>query len=298
VLAPAPANHQYFHGRFTISAGRAGVNADGAAMARHADSRTCLRGKMMLLSVTMQWSVLSWDHVLILLALVILVPWRGLSRVRMLLASPQLSSGERIALYGSTIAFQWLATAVIVWRSVARGLGPTALGLSPERPALGIVLGAALAAALGTLQIVSLRQTARLPIEKRGQLYHLAAKLMPRELTDGLVFVALVGTVSLCEELIYRGFVFAVFRQMGSGSAVLAIVGSSALFALGHAYQGRRGVANTFVLGLLLAGARSWSDSLLPAILAHLTVDSVAGLVGRQAAGEEGGVREARLPAP
>jgi hypothetical protein len=30
VLAPAAADHQYFHGRFTISAGRAGVNADAA----------------------------------------------------------------------------------------------------------------------------------------------------------------------------------------------------------------------------------------------------------------------------
>jgi membrane protease YdiL (CAAX protease family) len=236
----------------------------------------------------MQWSVLTWDFVLILLALVIVVPWRGLSRVRMLLASPQLSSGERIALYGSTIAFQWLATAIVLWRSIAGGLGPAALGLSPERPALGIVLGAVLVAALGALQIVSLRQTARLPLEKRGELYRIAAKLMPRELTDGLVFVALVGTVSLCEELIYRGFAFAVFRQMGGGSVALAMVGSSALFALGHAYQGRRGVANTFVLGLLLAGARSWSDSLLPPILAHVTVDAVAGLVGRRAADEEG----------
>ena len=116
---------------------------------------------------------------------------------------------------------------------------------------------------------------------------------MPQELTEALVFAALVGTVSLCEELIYRGFVFAVFREFGGGSAALAIVGSSALFALGHAYQGRRGVINTFVLGLLLAGARSWSDSLLPPILAHLAVDATAGLAGRQAARTGTGRRSA-----
>lgn len=251
---------------------------------------------MMLLSVAMQWSALPWDFVLIFLTLAIIVPWRGTVRVRMLLARSQLTPGERISLYGSTIAFQWLATAIAVWRSVAHGLGPAALGLLPEKPALGIMLGAAMAATLALLQMVSLRQLARLPLEKRGHLYHIAAKLMPRELTEWLVFVALVSTVSLCEELIYRGFVFAVFRQLGGGSAALAIVGSSALFALGHIYQGRRGAANTFVLGLLLAGARSWSDSLLPPILTHLAVDLTAGLVGSQAAGagRDGG---APLPA-
>jgi membrane protease YdiL (CAAX protease family) len=235
---------------------------------------------------------------LILLTLAVVVPWRGLVRVRWLLAIPQLSSGERIALYGSTIAFQWLAAAVIVWRSVAHGFGPAALGLLPQSQTPGFLLGAVLAAALAGLQVLSLRRLARVPVERRGHLYQIAAKLMPRELTEALVFAALVGTVSLCEELVYRGFVFAVFRQLGGGSAAAAIVGSSCLFALGHAYQGRRGVANTFVLGLLLAGARSWSESLLPPIMAHLAVDAVAGLVGRQAAGElpRGGAAQLREP--
>lgn len=242
----------------------------------------------MLLSVPMQWSALPWDFVLIFMALAIVVPWRGMVRVRMLLASPQLSLSDRISLYGATMAYQWIATAIVVWRSLARGLSPAALGLLPKNPALGITLGASIAVTLAMLQLLSLRQLARLPVEKRGHLYQIAAKLMPREMTDGLVFVALVGTVSLCEELVYRGFAFAVFRQLGGGSAALAIIGSSALFALGHIYQGRRGVANTFVLGLLLAGARSWSDSLLAPILVHLAVDLTAGLIGRQTAGEGG----------
>jgi membrane protease YdiL (CAAX protease family) len=234
----------------------------------------------------MQWSVLHWDFILIFLVLAIVVPWRGMSRVKMLLTNTSFTSSERIALYGSTIAFQWLGTAIVVWRSVARGLSTAALGLSPESPMPGLLLGLAMVAALGVLQIISLRQLVRLPIEKRGRLYQVAAKLMPQELTEVLVFAALVGTVSLCEELIYRGFVFAVLEQVGGGSVALAIVGSSALSAVGHGYQGRRGVASTFLLGLVLAGARNWSDSLLPPILAHLAVDSVAGLVGRQAAGE------------
>ena len=237
----------------------------------------------MILSMTMHWSALPWDFALIFLVLVTVVPWRGIVRVRTLLARPQLSSGERISMYGSTIAFQWLGAAIIVWRSVVHGLGPAALGLLPASRGSGIVLGVVMAATLGSVQLLSLRRLARVPVEQRGDLYQIAARLMPRELTEALVFVALVGTVSLCEELVFRGFVFAVLKELGGGSAALAIVGSSALFALGHVYQGRRGVANTFVLGLLMAGARSWSNSLLPAILMHLAVDSVAGLIGQQA---------------
>ena len=234
----------------------------------------------------MQDSALPWDFVVILLVLGIVVPWRGMVRVRALLAVPSLGSAERISLYASTIAFQWLAAGVTAWRAVARGFGPATLGLSPENPAPGLALGAAMAVVLASLQIASLRQLSRLPAEKRGHLYQISSKIMPRNLTEALAFVALVGTVSLCEELLYRGFAFAVFKQLGGGSTALAVAGSSALFAVGHLYQGRRGVASTFVLGLLLAGARSWSDSLLPSIIAHLAVDLVAGLAGPRFMGE------------
>jgi membrane protease YdiL (CAAX protease family) len=228
----------------------------------------------------------SWDLWLILLMLAVVVPWRGSVRVRELLARPQLSSAERISLYASTIAFQWLAAGITTWRAVVRGAGAAELGLSPARPVLGLAIGAVMAAMLTSLQIASLRQMSRVPAEKRGRMYEIARRLMPRNLVESLAFVALVGTVSLCEELLYRGFAFAMFQGLGAGSEASAILGSSALFALGHVYQGRRGVASTFVLGLLLAGARSWSGSLLPSILAHLAVDLSAGLAGKHFAQE------------
>jgi membrane protease YdiL (CAAX protease family) len=229
---------------------------------------------------------LPWDLWLILLMLAVVVPWRGAVRVRDLLARPDLHSAERLSLYASTIAFQWLGTGIATWRAVASGFDASDLGLLPARPALGLAIGGVMAAGLALLQIASLRQISRIPADKRGHLYEIARRLMPRNLIESLAFVALVGTVSLCEELLYRGFAFAVFHELAGGSAAIAIVASSALFAIGHLYQGQRGVASTFVLGLVLAGARSWSGSLLPTILAHLAVDLSAGLAGKHFAQE------------
>jgi membrane protease YdiL (CAAX protease family) len=221
-----------------------------------------------------------WDLAAILLLLGVLVPWRGAVRVRVLLTRSALSSAERIAIYASTIAFQWILTALTVWRCIARGWSLASLGIALANRPLALGVGLALASALGLIQLVALRQLRHVPPEQRGRLPEIARKLMPQNLTEALPFVALVCTVSLCEEFLYRGFVFSVFQRVLGGSALGAILGSSILFGIGHFYQGRRGMINTFVLGAIFAAVRFWSGSLAPSILVHLAVDLVAGLGG------------------
>jgi hypothetical protein len=63
-----------------------------------------------------------WDFVAILLVLAVAVPWRGTVRIRELLKRPSLGTRERIALYASTIAFQWIAVAIIFWRALCAAL--------------------------------------------------------------------------------------------------------------------------------------------------------------------------------
>jgi len=228
----------------------------------------------------MQTSFFPWDLAAILLLLGLVVPWRGAVRVRALLARSALSSTERIAIYGSTIAFQWILSGLTAWRCIAHGWSLTSLGIAlADRPAV-IGIGLALASALALVQFVAFRQLGRVAPEHRGRLPEIARKLMPQNLTEALPFVALVCTVSLCEEFLYRGFAFSAFQRVFGGSAVAAIICSSALFGIGHYYQGRRGMANTSVLGAILAAVRAWTGSLVPSILAHLAVDLTAGLGG------------------
>src|SRR5688572_26116098 len=103
----------------------------------------------------MDISALPWDCALILAALAVLVPWRGTARVHKLLATPQLGTRDRIAIYGSTMAFQWIAASVTAWRTYARGWSPESLGLSLRDPAMTIGIGTAMALLVALFQFAS-----------------------------------------------------------------------------------------------------------------------------------------------
>jgi membrane protease YdiL (CAAX protease family) len=219
-----------------------------------------------------------WDFVAILLVLAVAVPWRGTVRIRELLKLPSLGTRERIALYASTIAFQWIAVAIIFWRAAARGLTAPQLALVVGRPSRTIAVAVGMTALLSALQWMGLRQLRRIEPDPNSRMQQFREKILPKNATESLVFFALACTVAVCEELIYRGFAYAVFFAAAGGSITIAIIASSAIFAAAHAYQGRPGLVTTFILGALFAATRVWTLSLLPAVLAHLVVDLISGL--------------------
>src|SRR5437899_11709406 len=121
-----------------------------------------------------------WDIWVIFLVLGLVLPWRGRARMKKLLALPRLSTMERLSLYASTIAFQWLAVAVVAWRAWVHGFTASQFGLIvPDRSKILI------AAVVGTATIASLSvaepathgenscRSARLPSSHRGT--HFAA---------------------------------------------------------------------------------------------------------------------------
>lgn len=218
-----------------------------------------------------------WDFATILLILAAIVPWKGYTRVRTLLGSHSLESGERIALYISTIAFQWAISIVIVWRCFAHGLSLAQLGLILPRAAPGITATLAISSVLVLNQILGVSRLARLPVEKRGVIGQLAERLLPRSRTERWVAVALILTVAACEEFIYRGFIQSIFQGMSHSFTTAAFV-SAIFFATAHAYQGKRGIVITLAIGLIFSGVRIWTNSLLPPMVIHFAVDLSAGM--------------------
>jgi membrane protease YdiL (CAAX protease family) len=227
--------------------------------------------------------VMHWDFALILIFLATAVPLLGRRRIRQLMQMPETTKRDRLALYASTIAFQWLAVAVILWRSSVHGISAARMGLAIPNLALTATVSIVLALIVLANQTLSLRRLAQRPSEVQGIMPQLALKIFPQDSVERLAFFAVVVTVSVCEELIYRGFAQTVFGAwFGAGArsfVVASILASAALFSLGHIYQGQRGLIATFIVGILFSSVRAWTGSLFPSLLAHFVADWTAGLM-------------------
>jgi len=91
--------------------------------------------------------------------------------------------------------------------------------------------------------------------------------------------------VGLWEEVVFRGFLLGRLRvALGAveGSprsrTVMAICVCGVLFGAGHGYQGLLGLVQTSAVGIALGALTVWRRSLWPAVIAHLSIDTI-GLI-------------------
>jgi membrane protease YdiL (CAAX protease family) len=221
---------------------------------------------------------LHWDFALILAILGIAVPLLGRRRVCFLLALPDTTKSDRLSLYASTIAFQWFVAFLIFWRTSRHAIRPQQLGLSSNLRPITITILVVLSAAIFVIQLLSLHRLSSDRDALISETAQVALKIFPRDGAERITFFALVATVAICEEFIYRGFVQYAFQDW-SHSFLIGIVGSAVFFSIAHLYQGRRGLISTFGVGVIFAGVRTWTGTLVPAIVAHFVADLTVGLL-------------------
>jgi membrane protease YdiL (CAAX protease family) len=178
--------------------------------------------------------------------------------------------------YWQTLTRGWLVAIVVVavWYRTGRPLGT--LGLDWPIGTRGIWgFGFdALLAVVSAMQLARLPQLARKSPEKaRAVLERL--KITPRTKTQLLVFLAVAVTAGVWEELLYRGFLMWFLAPRG---LAVAVIGSSLIFGLGHAYQGGRGMLVTAGVGLAFALAYAATASLWWLMLAHALIDIHGGI--------------------
>jgi uncharacterized protein len=220
-----------------------------------------------------------WDFWLIFFALAVLIPWRGRIRLKTLLARPALGTKEKLALYGTTIAFQWILMGVVAWRAFARGFTPVQLGLATRFTLELISLTTIGALLFGTFQWFNLRRVSRTSGEIPDFMRKLAKRILPSTPVQFAPYCALAVTAGVCEEFLYRGFAMAALNRVGFATWAVVLI-SSVLFGLAHTYQGKSGVAGTTLMGLVLGTARAAVQTLFPVMAWHAVVDIVAGIAG------------------
>ena len=201
--------------------------------------------------------------------------------MKRLFSKAVLTSRDRLSLYASTILFQWLIVIVVAWRSLWRGVSPEELGIAAVNPWRIAWTSIVVTGILCLNQVIGLRRIAPMPEERRGSLFKIAEKIMPRAPKEMALYTALACTAGISEEFLYRGFVFMCFARIAVNVAppnLAAAVLSSAWFSVAHVYQGRRGIITTFVVGMIFAGILIWTGSLIPAVAAHIGIDLTVGI--------------------
>jgi membrane protease YdiL (CAAX protease family) len=225
----------------------------------------------LMVGAAMVWLLtadLPWPARLFVTALAVPLPALAIAQMRIL---ARLGETElpRLPVYVSTCISLWLLALMAVTASAYAGFTAGLIGLRP----LSFVLLAwwivfILASALALYAFIRY-----FDVQESAVLY----QLLPRTVTERLVFVFVSFTAGICEELVFRGFLIAALTPVVN-SAITAMLLSSILFGLLHAYQGVIGGARAAVLGIVLAVPFVATGSLLPSVIAHTLIDILAGL--------------------
>lgn len=215
----------------------------------------------------------------VLVLLTGLFPWVGCWEYRRLSRwSTEGRADARLRHYTWIAVWEWITVALLLgwWFATGRSAEPLGLVLNPSGwQWAAIAAGLALTAALVVQLIVSLRDRSSLA-KLRDQLGDLE-KMIPRTARERSAFDRLSLTAGVCEEVMYRGVFLALLAPaLGLWPAVFI---SSAVFGLGHIYQGRAGFFKTSAIGLVLALLTVFSGSLFTAILLHAVTDVTSGRI-------------------
>jgi membrane protease YdiL (CAAX protease family) len=92
--------------------------------------------------------------------------------------------------------------------------------------------------------------------------------LLPKSLTEIMIWIAVSITAGICEEMVFRGFLQRQFHAL-TGNIAVAVFAQGVVFGLFHAYQGWRNVVVISVLGVLYGALAAWRGNLRVNIVTH-----------------------------
>lgn len=210
------------------------------------------------------------SHVVVVY-LVCVLPWLGRARHGRL--KRQIEAGDadaRSRFYRRALAVQLGLILTILAICLLGSIPAVSLGLAA--PACS-GMTAALAAFLVTVAVstIVLRYKGDRRLKRALQM---AGPLLPVSTRERWLFAVVAVGAGVSEELAFRGFLLfylgTFLRGLGLPGAVLVC---SAVFGLGHLYQGARGMVITGLVGLFLAIVYVLSGSLLVPMVAHAALD-------------------------
>jgi membrane protease YdiL (CAAX protease family) len=205
----------------------------------------------------------------------LLLPLQAVKGMRALNAQVLVNRNARLEFYRMAINGQWLLmplTAAAAW-----GHGPLPQSLGLRLPVMSLEdVAVSIVVALLTLSqspvVGSVRR--RLAASRNtARMLHSMRNLLPRSEAEKKRWVGLSVTAGICEEIIFRGFLFLYLGDVLGMSLYGTVVTSSLIFALSHYYQGPSNVIRVGFIGLLFATTYALTGSLLIPIALHVVLD-------------------------
>jgi membrane protease YdiL (CAAX protease family) len=187
---------------------------------------------------------------------------------------PGVAARARVRRY-TLIAIRGLALSLFIllaWRRAGRPFADLGFDVPVGKPGL---LGFAIALLVISYYVSTVqfrrRSTQQLNATRERLRRLRSFEMLPQTSAEYTIYpvAAIIG--SACEELLYRGYLITVLTlPLGLPGAVL---GSSALFGLGHLYQGAVGVVRTMIIGLAFGVGFALTHSLWWLLVAHASAN-------------------------
>lgn len=221
-----------------------------------------------------------WDFVIVATLAAALPAFTAFYTLPRLLRLPRATIETiRSRVYVQSLVTQWLFAGAALQLVLLRGYTWADIGLALPT-GNGLLIGAGIIGGLAALLAIQHIRLRRKP-EGRALVRHALQRvewILPRTQPQRRLWWVVSAHAGWGEELMYRGFVFALLASM---LPVWAAAGASCiLFGLAHAYQGVRGVVLTSVLGGAFVGTYLLTGSLWVPIAAHALYDIHAGELG------------------
>jgi membrane protease YdiL (CAAX protease family) len=180
---------------------------------------------------------------------------------------PELLVDPALQVYIPTIVLQLLILSLVLLTAKLESGGVNSLGFNRftlTRVVTGVVFFVGAGIALSLLSIlVNLLGFA--PLED-------PTFLLPRSVSDKILWTILSLVVAFAEEAAFRGYALTRLEAITRNRTVTVIAVSLA-FSAGHIYQGVGGLIIIFVYGLMFAALFYKTGSIWPGIIAHFLQD-------------------------
>ena len=214
-------------------------------------------------------------HTLVLL--VILLGGAGL----MYFSAGQLRVDDhpnRVALYLTTIGWEWMLTAYVLWGVRKRGVSLNEVTGAKWKSVVDLARDLGISILFWFAALVVMGATA-VALHFRGSKESVGF-LAPRGGLQLVMWVLVCVTAGFCEETIFRGYLQKQFIAW-SGSAAMGVVASAVVFGACHVYQGVKPAIVITVYGLMFGILAQWRKSLRPGMMTHALHDTVSGIAVR-----------------